>query len=121
MLSNEPYSLDVAFTPLMPQLKAITEWGVKGVSAAASVARDKFEQSAFCTTPDKQEGWRAYLEKRPPAGGNEAGKAREPGAVFSAAFSGLVLSAATIFPVQLLWLTPKTSRYMTPITETIMG
>jgi enoyl-CoA hydratase/carnithine racemase len=35
-------------------------------SLAAGLALEKFAQGALCETEDKQEGLRAFLEKRPP-------------------------------------------------------
>jgi enoyl-CoA hydratase len=55
-----------AFAPLVPQfMKAMINYGMEG-SSAAGLAMEKFAQSALCSTPDKEEGLSAFLEKRTP-------------------------------------------------------
>ncbi len=54
------------FAPLVPQfMKAMVHFGMEG-SLRAGLALEKFAQAAIVETPDKAEGIRAFLEKRPP-------------------------------------------------------
>lgn len=54
------------FAPFVPQfMKAMVHSGMEA-SLAAGLALEKFAQGALCETEDKQEGLRAFLEKRPP-------------------------------------------------------
>ena len=55
-----------AKAPLVPRfMKAMVHHGMEG-SMAAGLALEKFAQAALIETEDKQEGIRAFLEKRPP-------------------------------------------------------
>lgn len=54
------------FAPFVPQfMKAMVHSGMEA-SLAAGLALEKFAQGALCETEDKQEGLRAFLDKRPP-------------------------------------------------------
>lgn len=54
------------FAPFVPRfMKAMVHSGMEA-SLAAGLALEKFAQGALCETEDKQEGLRAFLEKRPP-------------------------------------------------------
>jgi enoyl-CoA hydratase len=54
------------FAPFVPRfMKAMVHSGMEA-SLAAGLAMEKFAQGALCETEDKQEGLRAFLEKRPP-------------------------------------------------------
>jgi enoyl-CoA hydratase len=54
------------FAPLVPRfMKAMVHSGMEA-SLVAGLQLEKFAQGALCETDDKQEGLRAFLEKRPP-------------------------------------------------------
>ncbi len=54
------------FAPFVPRfMKLMVHAGMEG-SLASGLALEKVAQGALCETEDKQEGLRAFLEKRPP-------------------------------------------------------
>lgn len=54
------------FAPLVPRfMKAMVHSGMEA-SLVAGLQLEKFAQGALCETEDKQEGLRAFLDKRPP-------------------------------------------------------